>query len=170
MLDHYGKEENTVDYRDFLLAIRWLQKQGKLMTDQKGLFWVEPHTFREIWENPPKPKATPSFGGSKRALSSVNPLISSSNRRLMVKAFSTETASMSGSKQRQGGRQFIQKTLHGGIAEASVQDNPFGHKLKRAGKSQVNFNIPGNGDNNTSFDVASIQASQSQHKLEKFFS
>ena len=29
----YGREEDTVEYRDFLQAIRFLIKQGKLVTD-----------------------------------------------------------------------------------------------------------------------------------------
>ena len=33
LLRIYGREESTVDYRDFLLAIRFLQKQGKLTND-----------------------------------------------------------------------------------------------------------------------------------------
>ena len=33
LLDIYGREEDTVEYRDFLQAIRFLLKQGKLVTD-----------------------------------------------------------------------------------------------------------------------------------------
>ena len=29
----YGREENTVEYTDFLHSIRWLLQQGKLATD-----------------------------------------------------------------------------------------------------------------------------------------
>ena len=73
----YGTEENTVDYRDFLHAIRFLMQQGKLSSDQKGLFWVENNVFKEIWENPAPP--TPCF--SKRSQSSYfNPLLPSSKR------------------------------------------------------------------------------------------
>lgn len=48
LLKHYGCEEDTVEYRDFLLSIKFLSQQGKIISNQ-GLFHVEPHTFQEIW-------------------------------------------------------------------------------------------------------------------------
>ena len=67
LLKIYGKEDNTVDYRDFLHAIRRLLIEGKLLQDQ-GLFRIEPNTFKEIWEVE-KP-ATPKF--SERSFSHTN--------------------------------------------------------------------------------------------------
>ena len=153
LLRIYGREESTVDYRDFLLAIRFLQKQGKLTNDQKGLFQIEPNTFKEIWDNPQP--TTPSF--NKRSQSSVgNPLITASKR--MNNAFSEE-AIASGARKQRGSKQLLQQNLHGGIAAGD--QNPFSRSLKRAGKSQVNLPPATQGSrggriNNAAPDTASI--------------
>ena len=40
---------DTLDYRDFLHAIRRLIQEGKLL-HELGLFRVEPNTYQEIWD------------------------------------------------------------------------------------------------------------------------
>jgi len=121
LLKIYNQDEATVDYRDFLLSIRHLLQQGKLLNEQ-GYFRIEPNTFREIWEKP----ATPDF--SKRALSSKpNPLLS--DRKAVTAQNSVEQ--MAPNKR----GQLVQKNLLGGIA------NPFTQSFRRCGKSQTNLGL-----------------------------
>jgi len=101
LLQHYGKEADTIDYRDFLLSIRNLLQQGKLLNDQ-GYFRVEPNTFREIWEHP----VTPDF--NKRSQSaSGNPFLPKG-----------KTGPLEKTNQPKRGH-LVQKDLFGGIV------NPF---------------------------------------------
>ena len=54
MLRIYGTPEcDTLEYRDFLHAIRRLIQEGKLLNEQ-GLFRVETNTYREIWDVKPE--------------------------------------------------------------------------------------------------------------------
>ena len=40
----------VVDYRDFLIIIKRLMKEGKLQKDENGYFRVETNVYREIWK------------------------------------------------------------------------------------------------------------------------
>lgn len=87
LIEIYNRTENTVDYRDFLHAIRRLLKEGKLLSAE-GLFRVEENTFREIWEKP----STPDFNRRSLSQSPLNPLLPPDCKKTgLSNAFSMES-------------------------------------------------------------------------------
>ena len=173
MLRIYGTPEcDTLEYRDFLHAIRRLIQEGKLLNEQ-GLFRVETNTYREIWDVKPEamvqksPTSCTKTGLRSQQQSSVmhNPLIPAA-QRLKLPLFASIFC--------QAAKRQQERSNELGKLSKSVY-NPFIKSVKKAGKARENLaqSILISGENIMITEAASScisQASHSQYRLEKFFS
>ena len=70
LIEHYTE---YAEYRDFLVAIKSLLKDGKLV-NHEGIFTVYDGIYKDFWEKPPTPK------DSSKAGSKENPFLSARMR------------------------------------------------------------------------------------------